>query len=72
MEKYMKHFIRLVGARYVVSAKWNGVQVHPAKSFEEAMEWVDCYPKVPVTIVKRTGLFKFSMFAQLAEVQHGI
>ena len=59
-------------ARYLVSANWNGVQVHPARSFTEAMEWVDCYPQVPVTVVKRTGLFKFSMHAQLAEVQYGI
>jgi hypothetical protein len=67
MEKYMKKLYRLLFARYLVSAYWNGIQTHPAKSFSEAMEWVACYPQVPVSIVKRTGFFKFEMYAQRSE-----
>ena len=68
MKSYVKRLYRLLTARYLVSARWNGVQVHSAKSFSEAMEWVACYPQVPVTVLKRDGLLSFKMHAQLAEV----
>jgi hypothetical protein len=61
MKAYFRKYYRLITARYLVSARWNGVQVHPARDFGEAMGWVGCYPNAPVTIAKRTGLRTFRL-----------
>jgi hypothetical protein len=61
MKSYIKRFYRLATARYLVSARWGVVQVHPARDFGEAMRWVSCYPDAPISILKRSGLFKFKV-----------
>ena len=61
MKSYIKRFYRLATARYLVSARWGVVQVHPACNFGEAMRWVGCYPNAPISVLKRSGLFKFKV-----------
>ena len=61
MKSYLRRFYRLATAKYLVSARWGTVQVHPARDFGEAMGWVGCYPNAPVTIAKRTGLRTFRL-----------
>jgi hypothetical protein len=63
----LRRLLRLLTARYLVSARWGGVQVHPARTLDEAMGWVECYPQVPVTVLKRDGLLSFRMHMQFAD-----
>jgi len=62
MKSYLRRFYRLATAKYLVSARWGTVQVHPARDFGEAMRWVGCYPNAPISVLKRDGLFKFKVF----------
>jgi hypothetical protein len=70
MYSYISRLYRLLTARYLVSARWNGVQVHPARNFREAMQWVECYPDAPVTIAQRSGLRSFKFFGSFRETQY--
>jgi hypothetical protein len=70
MLSYFRKYYRLLTARYLVSARWNGVQVHPARDFREAMQWVECYPDAPVTIAQRSGLRTFRLFGTFRETQY--
>ena len=67
----LRQLYRLITARYLVSARWNGVQVHPAKDFREAMQWVECYPDAPVTIAQRSGLRSFKLLGTFRGTQYG-
>lgn len=51
--EYEMNTLKYVFAPYIVLADWDETKWHYAWTRREALEWMDCYPKTQVAMVKR-------------------